>query len=58
MLQEILHLSDNDMEFVTNQESGRGLIFNGKQAIPFVDDYPKHLKLFKVFTTKAEDDVA
>jgi len=58
MLQEILHLSDNDMKFVTNQESGRGLIFNGKQAIPFVDDYPKHLKLFKVFTTKAEDDVA
>lgn len=55
MLQEILKLSDNDMEFVTNAESGRGLIFNGKYSIPFINDFPKNNKLYEIFTTKAKD---
>lgn len=54
-LQDILKLSDNDMEFVTNVEKGHGLIFNGKQAIPFEDQFPSNTQLFKVFTTKAEE---
>lgn len=58
MLQEILKLSDNDMEFVTNAEAGHGIIFNGKQAIPFADDFPKTGELYKIFTTKAGEDVA
>ena len=59
MLQEILKLSDNDMEFVTNTEPGHGLIFNGRQAIPFIDEFPKNIELYKIFTTKAdEEDVA
>ena len=56
MLQEILKLSDNDMEFVTNQDSGRGLIFNGKQAIPFVNDFPKNTQLYKIFSTKSAEN--
>ena len=55
MLQEILKLTDNDMEFVTNVEAGRGIIFNGKQAIPFVDDFPKNTKLYDIFSTKAKE---
>lgn len=56
MLQEILKLSDNDMEFVTNAEKGHGLIYNGHHAVPFEDDFPKTGKLYSIFTTKAEDD--
>lgn len=62
MLKELLHLSDNDMEFVTNVESGRGLIKAGKQVIPFEDRFPTDTKLFTVMSTKpkgaeADDEV-
>lgn len=55
MLKELLHLSDNDMEFVTNVESGRGLIKTGKSVIPFEDRFPSDTELFKVMTTKPKD---
>lgn len=56
MLKEILNLSDNDLEFVTNVEPGHGLIKTGKQAIPFEDKFPTNTKLYKVMTTKADND--
>lgn len=55
MLKDLLKLSDNDVEFITNAEAGHGLIYNGKQAIPFADRFPKNTKLYKVMTTKAEE---
>lgn len=51
MLKELLHLSDNDMEFVTNVDSGRGLIKAGKNVIPFEDVFPQG-KLFDIMTTR------
>lgn len=56
MLQELLKLSDNDMEYVTNVEKGHGLIFNGKQAIPFEDNFPKNTELYKIMSTNPNDD--
>lgn len=58
MLKEILSLSDNDLEFITNAETGHGLIKTGKQVIPFEDNFPKNTKLYQIMTTKAEDDIA
>lgn len=55
MLAELLHLSDNDVEFITNSDVGHGLIFNGRQAIPFADNFPKEFELYKIMTTKAEE---
>lgn len=55
MLAELLKLSENDLEFITNAEPGHGLIYNGRQAIPFEDNFPKHTKLYKVMSTKAEE---
>ncbi len=55
MLKELLHLSDNDMEFVTNVESGRGLIKAGKSVIPFEDKFPQDTKLFEIMSTKPKD---
>ena len=55
MLKELLHLSDNDMEFVTNVDSGRGLIKTGKSVIPFEDKFPNDTKLFQIMTTKPKD---
>ena len=55
MLAELLKLSENDVEFITNVEPGHGLIYNGKQTIPFTDEFPKNTKLYKVMSTKAEE---
>ena len=55
MLVNLLHLSDSDAEFITNVEPGHGLIYNGKQAIPFEDRFPKDTALYKVMTTKPTD---
>lgn len=56
ILQDILSLSDTDMEFVTNVECGQGLLFTIKQAIPFNDNFPTDTKLYKVMTTKATEE--
>lgn len=56
ILQDILKLTDADMEFVTNAEVGSGLIYTGKQTIPFVDHFPQDTKLYHLYSTKAEED--
>jgi type IV secretory pathway VirB4 component len=56
ILQDILKLTDADMEYVTNAPVGTGLIYTGKQTIPFQDNFPKDTKLFELYSTKAEDD--
>lgn len=55
MLADLLHLSANDMEYVTNVEPGHGIIYTGKQAIPFVDEFPKDTQLYHVMSTRAKD---
>lgn len=50
-LQDLLKLSNNDLEFITNVERGRGLIKTSKSVIPFMDDFPKETKLFQIMTT-------
>lgn len=54
-LQDLLKLSDNDLEFITNVERGRGLIKTSKSIIPFMDDFPANTKLFQIMTTKPKD---
>lgn len=56
MLGELLNLTETDKEFITNVESGCGLIHTGRQSIPFNDRFPQDTELFKIMTTKAEPD--
>ncbi len=53
VLQEILHLSNGDMEYVTNVEAGHGLIYTGAQCLPFEDEFPRNTELYKIMSTKA-----
>lgn len=55
-LQELLHLSNGDMEYVTNVSHGHGLIYTGQQTIPFEDNFPSKTELFKIMTTKLMED--
>ncbi len=54
-LQQMFEISDTEMEYVTSSASGQGLIYNGTDIIPFVDNFPKDTKLYKAMTTKPNE---
>lgn len=54
-MQQMYNLSDTEMEFITSSGSGHGLIYNGSDIIPFEDDFPTNLELYKALTTKPDE---
>lgn len=52
-MQQMYNLTDAEMEYITSSGFGHGLIYNGQDIIPFVDDFPKNTKLYQAMTTKA-----
>lgn len=52
-LQQLLHLTDADVEYITNTERGSGLLWTGSQTIPFIDKFPKNTKLYELMSTTA-----
>lgn len=58
VLQEMLHLSDGDMEYVTNVPYGHGLIYTGAQCLPFEDEFPSNTELYKIMSTSNDKDEA
>ena len=53
-LAKILNISDNLLSYVTNSDSGQGLICCGGSIIPFRDKFPKNM-LYNLMTTKLEE---
>jgi len=53
-LARLLNISDNQLSYITNVDSGRGLIKCGSAIVPFVDHFPKN-KLYRLMTTKPSD---
>ncbi len=51
-LAELLHISDNQLSFITNVGFGKGLLKCGKSIVPFIDNFPKHTKLYGLMSTK------
>lgn len=56
-LAEIYSISDSQLPFITNGGSGQGLLYNGKNIVPFIDRFPEDTKLYHAMTTKPEDFV-
>lgn len=56
-LQELLNLSNSDVEYITNVDKGHGIIYTGQQTIPFEDNFPVKTKLFEIMTTKDAEDL-
>ncbi len=54
-LAELLSISDTQLSYVTNSDSGQGLLFVGNAIIPFKDEFPKNTKLYKMMTTKVDE---
>ena len=57
-LAHLLNISDNQLSYITNVDSGRGLIKCGSAIVPFVDSFPRHTRLYQMMTTRPSDLVA
>ena len=54
-LATLLNISDEQLTYITNAQSGCGLIRYGGSLVPFVNRFPKNTKLYKLMTTKPSD---
>ena len=55
ILAKQLNISPHQLSYVTQSNEGEGLLFYGSVIIPFVDRFPKDLKLYSYMTTKPEE---
>lgn len=57
-LADLLNISDTQLSYVTNADSGQGLLFVGNAIVPFKDEFPRNTKLYKMMTTKVDEVAA
>lgn len=46
------NISPSQAEYVTNADSGEGILYTGKTIVPFVNRFPTDTKLYHAMTTK------
>ena len=51
-LASLLNISEEQMSYITNSDAGCGLIKYQGLLVPFVNDFPKDTKLYRLMTTK------
>lgn len=54
-LGDLLQIPEPQLDYITNSEPGKGLIYTGKTILPFENIYPSS-ELYKLMTTKADDE--
>lgn len=54
-LAPLLNISETQLSYITNSESGHGLLYTGTATIPFVNQFPHDTELYKVMTTKLSE---
>lgn len=55
-LAKMFNISQTQQGYIRNSESGQGLIYTGTTIVPFTDHFPENTKLYKIMTTKPEDN--
>ena len=55
ILAQKLGISPSQLGYVKNAPQGSGLLFFGDVILPFVDHFPKDTELYRVMTTKPEE---
>ena len=56
-LGKLLNISNEQMSYITNANTGCGLIKYGSALVPFVNRFPKNTKLYELMTTKPGEGV-
>lgn len=54
-LADLLNISETQLSYVTNSDSGQGLLFVGNAIVPFKDEFPRNTQLYKMMTTKVDE---
>ena len=54
-LAKLLHISKEQLSYITNSPAGCGLIRYGGSLVPFINKFPTNTKLYKLMTTKPTD---
>ena len=54
-LANLLNISKEQLNYITNVNAGEGLIKIGSNLVPFKNKFPKNTKLYKLMTTKPEE---
>ena len=55
ILAQKLHISDEQMKYVTNSGAGEGLIRYDRIILPFTDKFPTDTKMYQLMTTKPQE---
>lgn len=54
-LKHLLNLSEANVEYITNSPPGQGLIYTGKNVIPFSGNIPKDTKIYRLLTSNPKE---
>ena len=55
ILAKQLNISTHQLSYVTHSGEGEGLLFYGNIILPFVDRFPKDTELYRIMTTKPQE---
>ena len=55
ILAKQLNISPHQLSYVTHSGEGEGLLFYGSTILPFVDRFPKDTELYRIITTKPQE---
>ena len=58
ILAKQLNISPHQLSYVTHSGEGEGLLFYGNIILPFVDRFPKDTELYRIMTTKPQEQEA
>ena len=54
-LAKLLNISELQLSYITNVDAGNGLIKVGSSLVPFTDQFPHNTKLYRLMTTKPDE---
>ena len=55
ILAKQLNISPHQLSYVTHSSEGEGLLFYGNVILPFVDRFPRDTELYRIMTTKLQE---
>ena len=55
ILAKQIGISEHQLSYITQSNSGEGLLFYGSTILPFVDHFPKSTELYHIMTTKPQE---
>ena len=58
ILAKQLNISPHQLSYVTHSSEGEGLLFYDSIILPFVDRFPKDTELYRIMTTKPQEQAA